>query len=307
MRRLLLALLLVPVCALAQSVTLPTVEVTADRDYSYFSGDYVQTAGTRLPSKQLDSSRSITTIPDKAIVDQGDTNTNQVMMRNVPGISVNSNLAGNRSNFMLRGFNIHDNDGSKIDGQYNLTWADVDLFNIEQVQVVRGPNASFGGKGDPGGFVNYVTKKADWTNSFEVIQAVTGTGGYIGSFQKNFAINDALASRTVFTYSDDKNPALSGDSKKNRQYFSQNFMAKLSDKTSLEVDFRHSSDKQNYGYTSQLPAVGNAPASFVINLAKKALRLVLCLCFLEVEVNWLSIRTFMVGSVQNRYTEKSSY
>ena len=142
-------------------------------------------------------------------------------MRNAPGIGLNANLAGNRSNVMLRGFNIHDNFGSKIDGQQNLTWADVDLYNIEQIQVFKGPNAAYAGMSDPGGYINYITKKADWTNRFETFQSATSSGGYLGSIQQNYAIHDAFAGRTVLTYGDGPNPALDGNTRKQRVSLSQ--------------------------------------------------------------------------------------
>lgn len=228
---------------------------------AYSDSQALVSAGTRIPARQLESSRSVQAIGEKAIEDQGNANALQAMQRNVPGIGSNSNLAGNRSNFMLRGFNIHDNDGTKVDGQYNLTWADLDLFNIEQIQVEKGPNAAFGGKSDAGGHVNYVTKKADWTGRFDFFQTFSTDGSRAGSIQKNWAISDALAGRTVLSYGEGKNGALDGpNNTKDRLYFSQNFMANLGEATKLEVDLRHSYDKQNYGNSSQLMAIGSLPA-----------------------------------------------
>ena len=126
--------------------------------------------------------------------------------------------------------------------------------------MFKGPNASYAGMSDPAGYINYVTKKADWTNRFETFQSVTSNGGYIGSIQQNYAIYDALAGRTVFTYSDNSNPALDGNTTKQRIYLSQNFELKISPDTLAEFDYRHAEDNQNYGNTSLLPAVGTAPA-----------------------------------------------
>ena len=239
---------------------LDAILVTANRSNPYSDLEAPVSAGTRIPTKPIDTPRTVQTVDQQAIQDQGDVTVAQAVMRNAPGINLNSNLAGNRSNIMLRGFNIQDNFGSRIDGQLNLTWADVDLYNIEQIQIVQGPNASFAGMSDPGGYVNYVTKKADWTNNGEVNVMGTTNGGYLTNIQQNYAINDALAGRTVLTYGDSPNAALNGNTNKERLFFSQNFMAKIDSRTSLEFDYRHNQDNQNYANTSLLPAVGNAPA-----------------------------------------------
>jgi iron complex outermembrane receptor protein len=241
-------------------IELPPVIVEATRGNPYSDQQSPVTAGTRIPTKPIDTPRMVQAIDAQAIADQGDVNVAQAVMRNAPGIGLNANLAGNRSNIMLRGVNIQDNYGSRIDGQLNLTWADVDLYNVEQIQVVQGPNASFAGMSDPGGYVNYVTKKADWSNTFETYQTVTTNGGYIGSIQQNYAISDALAGRTVITYGDGSNPALNGNTDKQRIFFSQNFELKVSPDTLVEFDYRHSQDNQNYANTSLLPAMGSAPA-----------------------------------------------
>ena len=129
------------------------VTVKATKPVQYSNTYAPTTAGTRIATKPINSSKTVQTIDAKAIEDQGATNVAQVIQQNIPGAGLNSNLAGNRSNVMFRGFNIHDNYGSKIDGQQNLTWADVDLYNIESVQVSKGPNAAFAGQSDPAGFI----------------------------------------------------------------------------------------------------------------------------------------------------------
>src|SRR5690606_33543836 len=59
------------------------------------------------------------------------------------------------SNFSLRGFDASSSifvDGSRDNGSYSR-----DIFNIEQVEVVKGPAAD-NGRGGAGGYVNMTTK-----------------------------------------------------------------------------------------------------------------------------------------------------
>lgn len=80
-------------------------------------------------------------------------------MRNVSGASLRSNYQGTYSAFMLRGL-MANNDTSYLRDGYRMTHlTEPMLFNLERIEVIKGPNAIDFGQSMPGGFVNYVTKK----------------------------------------------------------------------------------------------------------------------------------------------------
>ena len=237
-------------------VTLPEIEVTGTNDYL---NNEPTSLANKIPTADIDVARSVTTITSKAISDQNALTMSDVM-KNISNIGTGSNLAGNRSNYMMRGYVVDENNGTKIDGQYSVQLEDFDMFNVERVQVLKGVDGGTYGKSDPGGFVNIVTKKADWTNSIDVANSVGNFGYRKNSIAGNAVITDNIASRSVFSYSDSANPALNGNSEKERLFASQNFMVKLGQQTTFQLDFRHQNDNQNYGSSSQLPAIGNAPA-----------------------------------------------
>lgn len=118
----------------------------------------------------VDIPQTVTVIPQRAITEQGATTLREVL-RNVPGISIQAGEGGVPAgdNLSVRGFNARTDifiDGVRDFGGYSR-----DSFNIDQVEVSKGPSSSFAGRGSTGGAINMVSKYAA-SNPF-----VTGTLG----------------------------------------------------------------------------------------------------------------------------------
>lgn len=111
----------------------------------------------RSTAPLLDTPQTISVIPLQVIEEQGARNLTDVLM-NTPGITFNAGengFATGLANFGIRGFDASGSiftDGARDSGSYNR-----DAFNIEQVEVVKGPSAD-NGRGAAGGYVNIVTK-----------------------------------------------------------------------------------------------------------------------------------------------------
>jgi outer membrane receptor protein involved in Fe transport len=58
-----------------------------------------------------------------------------------------------------------------------LRYYNFDIDGIEQIEVVKGPNAVFFGRTSPGGIINYTTKKAQFRNETS-FQATLGDHAY---------------------------------------------------------------------------------------------------------------------------------
>ena len=221
--------------------------------------------GTRIPMDPIDMPRNVQAFSDKAIEERGAQNITQLIQDNVSGISVNADAeAPNRSNFMIRGFQIDDDWGTKVNGVPHLEWADLDFYNVERVEVQKGPGAANNGIGDPGGFVNYVTKKADWTNRGEFNQTIDSKGNYTTNVQQNYAISDALAGRTSITWNDGPTANFGAPNKSQNLWLNQNFMAKIDRDTTAQFDIRYVDHTQNYGAAAFLPAVNGSPSTLPI-------------------------------------------
>ncbi|ANU08757.1 TonB-dependent receptor [Paraurantiacibacter namhicola] len=148
-------------------VALANIEVDADRDYlpteivvtgslDGYSEDDGST-GTKTPTPLVDVPQTIAVIGQDQIEDQ---NLRQLgeALRYVPGISIETG-EGHRDAVFIRGqettadFYI---DGIRDDAQYYRP-----LYNVERVEVLKGPNALIFGRGAGGGAINRVAKIAD--------------------------------------------------------------------------------------------------------------------------------------------------
>ena len=105
-----------------------------------------------------DIPQTITVVP-RAVIQQQNATTLRDVLRNVPGISYQAGEGGGGlpgDNLSIRGFNARSDlfvDGVRDFGAYTR-----DPFNIESVEVTKGPSSSYAGRGSTGGSVNLVTK-----------------------------------------------------------------------------------------------------------------------------------------------------
>ncbi|MEB2317939.1 MAG: TonB-dependent siderophore receptor [Pseudomonadota bacterium] len=133
------------------SSTLPAVSVTATPEAER------EQSSPKSTAPLLDTPQTISIIPREIFQEQGARNLTDVL-RNTPGISFNAGENGfgtDTSDFSLRGFSTSGNifvDGVRDSGNYAR-----DAFNLEQVEVVKGPAAD-NGRGGAGGYVNLETK-----------------------------------------------------------------------------------------------------------------------------------------------------
>ncbi len=146
--------------------TLPKVVVSADEPESYKAE-----ASTSLRTDTLlrDEPTSVTVVTRKLIDDQNMQNLADVV-RYVPGIGI-AQGEGNRDNPVFRGSSTSGDlyiDGLRDDVEYYR-----DLYNIEQVEALKGPNGMLFGRGGVGGVINRVSKQA----GFDTFRSATLQGG----------------------------------------------------------------------------------------------------------------------------------
>jgi len=147
------------------STALPAVEVSGFRG--------VQAAGVKYTRPLQDTLRIVSVLPAALLEEQGAT-TLKDALRNIPGISLQAgegNPPGG-DQLKIRGFNAPDDinvNGSRDLGNYFR-----DPFYIDQLEVVKGPNSAFSGRGSAGGTINFVTK-APTAESFGRVEASLGS------------------------------------------------------------------------------------------------------------------------------------
>ena len=101
--------------------------------------------------------QTITVIPRSVMEQQAATSLRDVL-RNVPGLTIAAGEGGVPSgdNLTLRGFSARND--LFVDGVRDIGPQSRDPFNLEQVEVIKGPTSAYTGRGSTGGAINLVTK-----------------------------------------------------------------------------------------------------------------------------------------------------
>jgi catecholate siderophore receptor len=118
------------------------------------------TTATKTPTDLINVPQAVSVIGEKQISDQNIQSMSEAV-RYVPGVG-SSQGEGNRDTLVFRGNTASADlfvDGIRDDVQYYR-----DTYNIDRVEVFKGPNAMIFGRGSPGGLINRVTKVADFTD-----------------------------------------------------------------------------------------------------------------------------------------------
>jgi catecholate siderophore receptor len=136
----------------------------------------VNTTSPKFTAPLLDTPRSVTVVP-QAIIQQTAATSLLDVLRQVPGITFGAGEGGNPNGDrpIIRGF---DSESSVfIDGVRSSGSQSREIFDIDQVEVLKGPSSAYSGRGGVGGSINLVTKvpKAD---NFVRATAGVGTDNY---------------------------------------------------------------------------------------------------------------------------------
>jgi len=154
----------------------------------------VQVDDIRYTRPLQDTPRIITILPDDLLQEQNATSLKDAM-RNIPGISLQAgegNPPGG-DQLKIRGFNARDD--ININGARDLGNYFRDPFFVEQLEIVKGPNSAFAGRGSAGGTINFVTKKPHQEQASRV-EAGLGTDQYRRvTFDTNQPIDSNSAAR----------------------------------------------------------------------------------------------------------------
>jgi catecholate siderophore receptor len=140
-----------------------------------------------------DTAQAVNVIPAIVLQEQA-VDTLQDALKNVPGITLNAGEGGTHGdNINLRGFAASDDfflDGLRDTGFYTR-----DSFDLEGIEVYKGPASTLFGRGSTGGVVNQVSKAPQLTD-FARASAVGGTNSEIrATTDVNYAVTDDAAFR----------------------------------------------------------------------------------------------------------------
>jgi catecholate siderophore receptor len=122
----------------------------------------------------IDTPQTITVIKKEVLQQQGAVTLSEAL-RNTPGITIQLGENGNTATgdaIFMRGFDSQGN--IYVDGIRDLGTVSRDVFNIEQVEVVKGASGSENGRGTASGYVN-LSSKVPLNEDFVAGMAAFGT------------------------------------------------------------------------------------------------------------------------------------
>lgn len=195
--------------AAAQESALEEVTVTGFRR-EYLS----QAADVGVGADINDTPLSIMVVPQDILADQQVNNVEDAL-RNVASVTKFKQGNGGEEKFSIRGFDAAQSlykDGARLNNRFNATnIATTETANIERYEVLKGPAAILYGQGEPGGVINYVTKKPQFEPyaALEIIGGsdeygrvegdITGAAGsaaayrFVGSYENSDSFRDEIA------------------------------------------------------------------------------------------------------------------
>lgn len=162
--------------AMAQEA-LPTIDVQETAGNSG-AGGYQATAPqvSRIPTPLLNTPQTVNVVTQQVLQEQRLTSMEDAL-RTVPGITFAAGEGGNQGDTpIIRGFAARGDifrDGIRDPGWYTR-----DLFNVDRVEVYKGPSAFAFGRGSTGGAINLVTKLPTGIPYIEGFVTGTTAGGY---------------------------------------------------------------------------------------------------------------------------------
>ncbi len=142
---------------------LPPVTAQARTQGSGYQSQRAEVA-LRTPTPLIDVPQSVTVLP-RALLDDQAPRSMAEALRWVPGVGA-AQGEGNRDTPVFRGTSSTADflfDGLRDDVQYYR-----DFYNIERVEVLKGPNAMLQGQGSVGGLINRVGKEPQWRTHREL-------------------------------------------------------------------------------------------------------------------------------------------
>ena len=199
-----------------------------------------QVNALKTPVPVLDVPQTVSIVTDEDIRKQGFRQIGDIV-RYTPGVNT-SQGEGHRDAVVFRGVRSTADffqDGVRDDVQYYRS-----LYNVEQVEILRGPNALLFGRGGTGGVINRVTKKAIMDQQFGSVDFGMDSFGandlaldYNMQGSGNAAFRFMMHSDSLENHRDHYD----GD----RLGINPTMKLKLSDRTTLDLSYEHA-DHERY-------------------------------------------------------------
>ena len=252
--------------------TLPKVTVEADVDAdpydpinttSPYNKSYAvsnSTAGTKTDTPIMDTPMNIQVVPRSLINDQQNINIVDAITKNVSGVQADHGSGDIYENFIIRGFQ---NQADTYRNGLLRNFGTYDPVNMEQIEIIKGPASMLYGRAQPGGLVNYVTKKGldipyyslqQQFGSYDQYRTTADATGPIDKdgklrYRLNFAYQDIGSFKQFIN--------------KERYFVAPTLTWRPNDRFEANLEFEHKHEKKVNDWG--IPSIGNRPAPVPLN------------------------------------------
>jgi len=209
----------------------------------------------KLPQDLQDVPQSVTVVDEKLMKEQATTRLEEAL-KNVPGITLNAGEGAARGDTVnLRGFSAFND--FFLDGVRDAAVYTRDSFNLESLEVVKGPSAILFGRGSTGGAINQVSK-APTLSPFESFTAILGTNNlYRATADVNIPVSPTAGVR--LNAMDESSKVADRDYVQNSRWgVAPSFALGIGADTSLTGVFLH--QQESNLPDSGIPFLGSRPA-----------------------------------------------
>lgn len=154
----------------------------------------VESASQKYTAPLRETPKSVTVIPQQVIKDTGSL-TLADALRTTSGITFGAGEGGNPAGDrpIIRGFNAESD--IFIDGLRDVASQTREMFNIEQVEVSKGPGSAYTGAGSTGGSLNLISKTARRDNFLDISQTFGSDQTNRTTLDGNYVFSDNIAGR----------------------------------------------------------------------------------------------------------------
>src|SRR5688572_17874074 len=178
-----------------EATQLPVFEVRTDKDEGYLSTQAI--TGSRTLERLRDTPNSISVMNRELMDDLNVTTPSELLAYAITG-QPGDDPTATTPQHVFRGI------VSNVQLRNNLkTLGALDAYNLERVEILRGPNSFLYGEGTAGGTMNMLTKQGQFRN-FQRLNLLFGSYNlHRAEFDINRKLNDQFAVRLALAYQDE--------------------------------------------------------------------------------------------------------
>lgn len=184
--------LAIPVAYAQEAPVLNEVKVQAALDVPYKAE---KSSSSKLTQALVDTPKTVQVLKKEMLKEQGSASLMDAL-RNTSGITMQLGENGNTAagdTFQMRGFSGQN--ATFVDGVRDLGAVARDVFNLEQVEVVKGAGGSDVGRGASAGYINLISKLPTLEQANDISLSVGTANKKRLTVDSNSVVNDSTALR----------------------------------------------------------------------------------------------------------------